>query len=194
VELYRYLYVARSDRVLSFSHFHSHTPDTRRNPFLSPGSVSERSAIFSVISTSALPLPPPSPDIPFSGIRYAEFLHFCLLVKRNQGNEAQKLLDAFPALVTFKIGKAVLLSSIEAYLVARRDQKYESPAEGARLVGKVIRTSPEAKLELGNGVRRFSETEGTAGDVSWMNKGKGQHPTSHDECCMCGCKGSRLGY
>jgi hypothetical protein len=183
--------------ILPLSPVCSQTPDALRSPFLSPASVSERSAIFSAICTSALPPPPPSPQVPFSGIRYAEFLRFSLLLKRNRSDEAQRFLVAFPALSTFKIGKSVLLSSIEAYLVARRDQKYETPTEGGRrLAGKVIRTSPEAKIseaDVGNGVRRFSETEGGTGDVSWMNKGRDQRSLPHEECCMCGCKAGRLG-
>jgi hypothetical protein len=84
------------------------------------------------------------------------------------------------------------LLSIEAYLVARRDRKYETPAQGK---GVAVRTSPEVKISESdvNGVRRFSETEGPAGDMSWLAKGKGIQKMDHSECCMCGCKAGRLG-
>jgi hypothetical protein len=152
-----------------------------------------------VISTSALPPPASSPETPFSGIRFAEFLRFCLLLKRNQSNEAQRFIDAFPALSKLNLTKTHLLVSIEAYLVARRDKKYEAPTTGKGIgSGGAMRTSPEVKISESdvNGVRRFSETEDPAGDMSWLGRGKeqgNQKMIAHPECCFCGCKAGRLG-
>lgn len=106
-------------------------------------------------------------------------------MKRNQNSESQPFVTAFPSLSNLKITKSFLLSSIEDYLVARKNKKYELPGQG----GHPIRTAPEAEVETR--VRRFSDTEAEK-DMSWFPKDN-HDSDGHPEWCFCGCHAGRLG-
>lgn len=116
-------------------------------------------------------------------------------MKRNENDEAKKFHTAFPSLSNLNINKKTLVSSTEAYLIARRDHKFETMVQKG-LFAMNVTISPETvkSVQTDDKVRKFSvnETGGVGGDYSWA-KEKTTQVTTHSECCFCGCKTGRLG-
>ena len=217
VEFFRFIYIMRwdiSSRVIGLKVIflgtcapfaYSYSSRDPPGPDLVPSAIQMRNAIFAAVCTNCK-----------YALCYQDYLHFFTTFRKNPTEDQRKYSTIMPPLDGLNLTRKVLSSTIEKYLLARKEGKYERESSTRAIqlsranaaAPKVVPTMRDDNQSRQGGdevicfddcshshEEEVADRSSTDAALSWFG-GKGQKYTvglngevvEHDECCMCGCR------